>query len=90
MEDMPIWQNHEQRITVLETTVQGFSRKMDSLETTVKDESKEQKALLNRLVDYHLDTKRFKLSQLWKVILNIFGVGGLATAVIYAVVQLLI
>lgn len=96
MEDMPIWQNHEQRITNLESTVQGFSLKMDNIESkmdevgrSVKEEGKEQKALLNRLINHHLATNRFKLSSFWKLILNITGAGGLLIAVVYAVLQFL-
>lgn len=41
---MPILQNHEQRITILETTVSGLSHKMDSVKTAVETEGAEQKA----------------------------------------------
>jgi len=62
-EGTPILQNQEQRITILETTVSGLSHKMDSVKTAVETEGAEQKALLNRLIDHHLDTNKIKLSQ---------------------------
>ena len=85
--DMTIWQNHEQRISALEATVVGFSHKMDSLEKVVKDESKEQKTLLKRLIDHHLSTNKFKLSQFWKLVLNLTGAGSILGVFIYALVQ---
>ncbi|KAA0944057.1 hypothetical protein FQ087_18195 [Sporosarcina sp. ANT_H38] len=86
-EGMPILQNHEQRITILETTVSGLSHKMDSVKTAVETEGAEQKALLNRLIDHHLDTNKIKLSQFWKVVFNLSGASGLIGVIIYAATQ---
>ena len=86
-EGMPILQNHEQRITILETTVSGLSQKMDSLKTTVEAEGAEQKALLNKLIEHHLDTSKIKLSEFWKVALNLSGASGIIGVIIYAATQ---
>lgn len=87
VEEMPIWQNHENRITTIEVNQDNISQQMNGLERVVKDESKEQKALLNKLIEHHLDTNKMKLSSFWKLVLNITGAGGLFMALVYAVVQ---
>ncbi|WP_163526605.1 hypothetical protein [Halobacillus ihumii] len=96
MEDMPVWQDHERRITTLENTFSTFSTKVDNVEKTIKEQGNiqkqqndEQKKLLNTLIDHHLSTNKMKVSNFWKVILNITGAGGIITAIFYALVQLL-
>ncbi|WP_079708629.1 hypothetical protein [Paraliobacillus ryukyuensis] len=89
LENMPIWQDHERRITTLETTFSAMSHEMRDVKQTVDKRGDEQKELLNTLIDHHLKTNKMKLSNMWKVILNITGAGGLLITVIYAVVQLL-
>lgn len=79
-EDMPIWQNHEQRITALEVTMQGLSHKMDSVNETVKESNKEQKELLNtinnRMVDEFFKRKKINLNNGWKLLFTILGGGS--------------
>ncbi|KAB8139249.1 hypothetical protein F9U64_01095 [Gracilibacillus oryzae] len=87
MENMPIWQDHERRITTLENTFASFSHEMKEVKTTVQKSNDEQKKLLNTLIDHHLNTNKTKLSNLWKVIINITGAGGLLTVIIYALFQ---
>nr|WP_289038297.1 hypothetical protein [uncultured Allobacillus sp.] len=89
VDNMPIWQDHERRITTLENTFSAMSHEMKEVKTTVEKSGEEQKKLLNTLIDHHLDTNKMKLSNFWKVILNITGAGGLLMAVIYALVQFL-
>lgn len=80
LKDMPIWQNHEQRITTLEVTMTGLSSKMDSVEKTVKEGNDEQKALLNtinnRMVDEFFHKKRVNLSNGWKLLITLISGGG--------------
>lgn len=87
VETLSIWQNHENRITTIEVNQENISQQMNGLEKVVKEESGEQKALLNKLIAHHLDTNKMKLSNFWKLILNISGAGGLLAAVIYASLQ---
>ena len=89
MEDMPIWQDHERRITTLENTFTSFSSKVDNVEKTINKQGDEQKQLLNTLIEHHLSTKKMKVSNFWKVILNITGAGGLLATIAYAGFQLL-
>ena len=84
---MPIWQDHEQRITALEVTMTNLSSKMDSVERTVKETHGEQKELLNTLIEHHLETNKMRMTNFWKFVLNITGAGGLLIAVVYAIIQ---
>ena len=89
MEEMPlpIWQNHERRITTLETTFGTMSQEVRALKKVVEESSDEQKKLLNTLIEHHLSTNKMKISSFWKVILNITGAGGIITAVVYGAFQ---
>lgn len=81
MNEMPIWQNHEQRITALEINMTGISEKMDRVEETVKEGNQEQKELLNtinnRMVDEFFGKKKMNLSNKWKLAFALFGGGGI-------------
>lgn len=78
--DMPIWQNHEQRITALEITMSGLSSKMDDVNRTVKESNREQKELLNtinnRMVDEFFTKKKLNLSNGWKLLFTLLGGGS--------------
>lgn len=79
-EDMPIWQNHENRITTLEVTMTGIASKMDNVESTIREGNKEQKEMLNtinnRMVDEFFVKKRVNLSNGWKLLFTLIGTGG--------------
>lgn len=49
LDNKPIWQNHEQRITALEVTMTRLSSKMDSVENMVVEGNNEQKKMLNTI-----------------------------------------
>lgn len=92
VEEMPIWQNHESRITTVENIVGGLTsdvkdvkKSVGDVETAVSKSNDEQKELLNTLIGHHLSTNKIKLNHLWKVILNVTGAGGLLITVIYAI-----
>lgn len=80
MDHMPIWQNHEQRITTLELTMTGLSSKMDSVEKTVREGNDEQKKMLdminNRMVEEFFHKKRINLSNGWKLLITLIGGGS--------------
>lgn len=77
---MPIWQNHEQRITTLEVNMTGLSDKMDRVEDTIKDGNQEQKEMLNtinnRMVDEFFTKKSVILANGWKLLFSLVGGGG--------------
>ncbi|MCJ0933021.1 hypothetical protein MST22_17860 [Virgibacillus halodenitrificans] len=87
VDNMPIWQDHERRITTLETTFSAMSHEMRDVKSVVEKTGNEQKELLNTLIDHHLKKSNTQVSNFWKLVFNVTGAGGLLTAVIYAVVQ---
>ncbi|WP_438312201.1 hypothetical protein [Sporosarcina sp. FA9] len=80
LDTMPIWQNHENRITMLEVTITGISTKMDKVEEAIKEGNKEQKDMLNiinnRMVDEFFVKKRINLSNGWKLLFALVGGGS--------------
>lgn len=90
MGNVPIWQNHEQRITTLEVTMSGISQKMDSVEKTVREGNEEQKKKLDtidqRLLDEFFYKKRSNHDNKWQMAGKILGAGG----IIYVVFDLVI
>lgn len=80
MDNMPIWQNHEQRITTLEVTMSGLSQKMDNVEKTIKEGNEKQENKLDeinqRLFDEFFHKKRVNLSNSWKLMLTLIGGGS--------------
>ena len=87
-----IVQDHERRIADLEKNhseirneirlIQGSQYK---IENTVLNESKEQKDLLNKLVDHHLGMKTSNNSNRWKFAIALVSGGGLFYVVFEAV-----
>lgn len=84
LETMPVWQNHEHRITALEVTMTGMSNKLDSVENTVKEGNREQKEMLaminNKMVEEFFGRKKAthdtKLKIYAKVISGLVGGGS--------------
>lgn len=81
-----VWQNHENRITKLEKSYENVTRQLEEVSDIVKQESEEQKALLNKLIDHHLETNKIKISKFWKFLINAVGTGG----IIYLIVHFLL
>lgn len=93
-EDMPIWQDHEQRITTLEVTMTGLSNKMDKVDgrvekvdDTIKEGNKEQKELLdtinNRMVEEFFVKKRKHFDNWWKFVFLLIG----GSSVLYLIID---
>lgn len=87
-----IVQDHEKRIIKLEQNYSEVQRELTNVqnsqlrtENTVLETSRQQKELLERLLDHVLGSKTFVLNKKWQLILTIFGGGGL----VYAVLDLL-
>ena len=90
MDNMPIWQNHEQRITALELTMTGLSAKMDNVENTVRDGNQKAHEKLetidNRLMEEFFQKRKTNRDNTWGLIGKIFGTGG----IIYIIFDLVI
>lgn len=91
---MPIWQNHEQRITSLEVTTGNISRdfedikkRFDSVEGKIEQGNKAQSEKLeiidNRLMDEFFNKKSTNRNHRWKLLIAAFGGGG----AIYLIVE---
>src|SRR5690625_2960351 len=80
VDNMRIWQNHEQRITSLEITMTGWSDKMESVERTARKGKDEQKELLNtinnRMGDEFFKKKTINLNNGWKLLFSLIGGGS--------------
>lgn len=102
-DDMPIWQNHEKRITSIEIDMGGLSRQMEGVESTMKDVEKtiqrgndEQKKQLDMFYAQMADefftkkqaTHEAKLTIYAKVVGSLLGVGGIIYALIDVVGKL--
>ncbi|MBT2601434.1 MULTISPECIES: hypothetical protein [unclassified Oceanobacillus] len=79
--------DHERRITDLQAQQNKMFEKLDDIKANMKEQNEEQKELLNRLIDHHLDTKKMNLSSFWKWFISITGAGGLITIAITAIVN---
>lgn len=84
-------QDHEKRILTLEQNYSEVKKELTVVqnsqlrtENTVLNESREQKDLLNKLLDHVLYTRKFNLSKKWQLALAIFGGGG----IFYAFIEL--
>lgn len=79
-EKMPVWQNHERRITTLEVNFAGVAEKLDRVDQTIKEGNQENKEMLNtintRMVDEFFGKKKMDRANMWKLVLSISG--GLA------------
>lgn len=98
LDDMPIWQNHEQRITALEITTANINSEFTEIKKKIDDGNFAQNEKLERidskLMDEFFKKKRDTRNNVWKVIITIvgglLGVGGLVYAISYfAIKQLL-
>ncbi len=84
MDNMPIWQDHEQRITTLEVTIQGLSHKMDSVERTIREGNEKQENKLDeinqKLFEEFFHKKRSERETRNRIVLKsltaVFGGGG--------------
>ena len=89
MQDMV--QDHEKRIISLEQNYSEVQRELTNVqnsqlrtENAVLNESRDQKELLNKLLEHVLGTQKFNLTKKWQLVLAMFGGGG----VFYALIQL--
>ena len=80
VDNMPIWQNHEQRITALEVTQANMKHEFKEIKEAIKDSNKSQLEKLeeinNRLFDEFFKKKKINLNNGWKLLIAIFGGGS--------------
>lgn len=92
VDDMPIWQNHEQRITTLEvitSNMQGeFKEVKDKIDAGNKDQSKQLELINKRLFEEFFPKKASERNNKWKFWTTILGGGGLIYLLVDKVISL--
>jgi len=77
LEDMPIWQNHEQRITQLEVTTANIKSEFDEIKQKIDEGNNEQSKKLEiidkRLMDEFFKRKNTNHENAWKLALKVAG-----------------
>ncbi|SRR5699024_172839 len=96
---MPIWQNHEQRITSLEVTTSTINRdfadmrkRFDDVESKIEkgneDQSKKLEVIDKRLMDEFFNKKTTNRDYKWKMLIAVVGGGGIGYLVIEKIIEL--
>lgn len=96
---MPIWQNHEQRITSLEVTTSTINRdfadmrkRFDDVESKIEkgneDQSKKLEVIDKRLMDEFFNKKTTNRDNKWKLLIAVVGGGGIGYLVIEKIIEL--
>lgn len=91
-----ILKDHENRIQTLEKNYDQMQRDIAQIqngqlriETTFLQESRDQKNLLNKLIDQKFDLDKTNLTSRWKFILTACGSGGIFVVVLLALFELI-
>lgn len=74
---MPIWQNHEHRITTLEVTTANikseFTEIKDKIDRGNTEQSKKLEVIDNRLMEEFFSKKNRNHENLWKLVMKVTG-----------------
>lgn len=91
LSDMPIWQNHENRITALEITTGNikdeFREIKDRIDEGNKAQSKKLDVIDKRLMDEFFKKKNRNHKYTWKLVLKVVGALVGAGSFIYLVLE---
>ncbi len=91
---MPIWQNHEQRITTLEVTTANIKSEFidikDRIDRGNDEQSRKLEVIDKRLMDEFFDKKKRNHENIWKLVLQVTGALVGAGSFIYLVIEKLI
>ena len=75
LKDMPIWQNHEQRITALEVTTANIKNEFNEIKNKIDEgnaaQSKKLETIDKRLMDEFFKRKNRNHENTWKLILKV-------------------
>ncbi|WP_277680088.1 hypothetical protein [Gracilibacillus dipsosauri] len=78
--DMPIWQNHEQRITALEVTQANMKHEFKEIKDAINHgnitQLKKLDEMNNRLFEEFFAKKKINLSNGWKLLFTVLGGGS--------------
>jgi len=91
---MPIWQNHEQRITTLEVTTANikseFTEIKDKIDRGNAEQSKKLEVIDDRLMEEFFSKKNRNHENLWKLIMKVTGALLGAGSFIYLLIDKII
>src|SRR5690625_4684149 len=94
VDNMPIWQNHEQRITALEVTTANirsdFNEIKDKIDKGNREQSKKLEIIDKRLMDEFFKKKNRNHENTWKLVLKVTGAVIGAGSFIYLVFEKMI
>jgi len=80
VQDMPIWQNHEQRITALEVTQANMKHEFKEIKDAINHgnitQLKKLDEMNNRLFEEFFAKKKINLSNGWKLLFTVLGGGS--------------
>lgn len=74
-------ENHEQRIGVLEKQYTEVMSKMNDIDKTVRDEGREQRTLIQTLLNHTLGMQKQKDNNRTKIIVAMLGGGGIVSVI---------
>jgi len=94
VEDMPIWQNHEQRITALEVITGDMQREFKEVKEIINKGNKDQTDRLEqidkRLMEEFFQKARTTRDNVWKLVFKIGGGFVGAGSFIYILIEKLL
>lgn len=94
LDDMPIWQNHEHRITTLEVTTANISKDFSEIKEKIDKGNTEQSEKLEvidkRLMDEFFKRKNRNHENSWKLILKITGAVIGTGSFVYLIIEKII
>jgi hypothetical protein len=94
LNEMPIWQNHEQRITALEVTTANIKSEFKELKEMINrgndEQSKKLEIIDKRLMDEFFNKKNRNHENTWKLIFKISGVVVGGGSFVYLIIEKLI
>ena len=94
IENMPIWQNHEQRITALEVITRDMQREFKEVKEIINKGNDEQTKKLekidSRLMDEFFQKARTTRDNVWKLVFKIVSSVVGAGSFIYILIEKLI
>ena len=94
VDDMPIWQNHEQRITALEVITRDMQREFREVKEIINKGNKDQTDRLEqidkRLMEEFFHKTRTTRDNVWKLIFKIVGSLVGAGSFIYILIEKLL
>ena len=93
LKDMPIWQNHEQRITALEVTTANikneFTEIKDKIDRGNDEQSKKLETIDKRLMDEFFKKKGTNRENIWKLLIAIVGGGSFLYLIVEKIIEVI-